>query len=389
MGGKVFDEEADWAMKETLPTRGLGARWGRALHKTERKEGSMNSMQLSLGEEEDPAGQRGQRGGTDPSERRRGWLIFWLSLGLLLLTVVGWVVMHTVTGKWVGPDSDTGFGKAPWQWVDWIVVALAGSFLYVVVSIAHWLIQPQARFKAFSAWYLATVIKGPILALVILLFLTGVKVEVSGLALDFTKLGPAILLVIAFLLGFYGTVAREQLNQVAKAVFPKAYGVAEEQFSIVPGKARVGPGMSVALKTSPYTEVTWKVVGGGSIVDGLYTAPQADQGQAGQEIQVVAVPKDPNIAAAVTTVTLTTMAIDGPVKVAYKAVVQYQAAPEPSGGIDWSFVPQIPGAAISKAGIFTAPTQAEAVQAGAQGVTIVATGKTQPTIGGTLDVRFS
>jgi hypothetical protein len=131
------------------------------------------------------------------------------------------------------------------------------------------------------------------------------------------------------------------------------------------------------------------VVGGGSIVDGLYTAPQADQGQAGQEIQVVAVPKDPNIAAAVTTVTLTTMAIDGPVKVAYKAVVQYQAAPEPSGGIDWSFVPQIPGAAISKAGIFTAPTQAEAVQAGAQGVTIVATGKTQPTIGGTLDVRFS
>lgn len=347
------------------------------------------NMGLSSQDEANPAEKRRQGGGTDLSEARRGWLIFWLSLGLLLLTVVGWVVMHTVTGKWVGPDSATVFGKAPWQWVDWIVVALAGSFLYVLVSSAHWLIQSKPNFKPFSAWYLATVVKGPILALVILLFLTGVKVEVSGLALDFTKLGPAILLVAAFLLGFYGTVAREQLNQIAKAVFPKAYGTAEEQFNIVPGKVRVGPGMSVALKTSPYTEVTWKVVGGGSIVDGLYTAPQADAGQAGQVIQVVAVPKDPNISAAVATVTLTAMVINGLDKVAYRALAQYQAAPEPVGGVDWSFVPPIPGAAISEAGIFTAPTQAEAEKAGARGVTIVATGKTKATVGGTLDVRFT
>jgi hypothetical protein len=347
----------------------------------------MSVFHMNRGEGQEPPGQKDPGARRGLSEKGAGWLILLTCLILLLVTIAVWTSIHTEAGKWLSLDTPA-FSKPPWQWVDWLLVSLAGALLYVLVNAGTFLIQPRPRFKAFTGWYIATLVKSPILALMILIFLTGVSVEISGLTLNFQDMKSPLLLVIAFVLGFYGSVAREQLNQIVKTLFPKAYGIAEQEFRIVPAAAKVVFGKSVQLRTSPPTEVTWQAPSAGKILDGEYTAPKADEAQSGQIVQITAVPKDPNIPRAIARVTLLPFEVVGASKIAYTASERYQVAPEPQGGVAWSVSPELPGAGISDDGVYTAPDKAAAEEAKATKVKITATGAAKKDDIATLEVQL-
>jgi hypothetical protein len=339
--------------------------------------------------------EEGKKPGHSDQIRRAKWL-FGIILVFFLFLLFGWVAMHLHPEQWwppkmqwVGPD-DEAYKKPPWQWFDWLLSSLIGVLLYALVNVAYWYHEKRPRFIEFTPWYISTVLKGPIMAFIIMLFVTSVSLEVSGLTVDFKKLGPNVLLVAAFVLGFYSRVAREQLNLIVKALFAKAYSKAEELFNIVPRRAQVRFGQSVLFRTSPATEVTW-LASAGKIENGTYTAPKMgeEDAKSGQVVQITAVPKDPNVPRATAQVTLVPFEIVGKAKIAYKAAESYQLAPEQAGGVTWSVSPEISGSSIDEQGVYKAPTQQAVKEAGVEKVTITATSKTAAEDFATLDVYFS
>lgn len=251
---------------------------------------------------------------TEQQTQRARFLFIGLFSGLLL-TITSWILLHGglwwANGRWLDPFTTTSN-----QWLDWILVSLIGVLLYLLTTASRWYrtlltaqetnLQEQkeeerAMFVEMTPWYITTLIKGPFIVLVIIIFLTNVSLDISGLTVDFTQLSPEALLVVAFVLGFYSRVAREQLNMIVKTLFSKAYSKAEEAFTIIPHVKDIASGQTVQFKTSYPLEVTW-LASAGQIENGVYTAP--DGMKAGQEVQITAVPKDANIPRATAKVTL-------------------------------------------------------------------------------------
>jgi hypothetical protein len=321
------------------------------------------------------------------AEKARGRvLMLWFGLGLLI-AAVGWFLMHLgIPSSWTGPGEGV-FSRAPMLWLDWLLMGLVGVLLYVLSSAAYWYIRNQGRYINFTPWYLSTIVKGPILAFVILLFLTKLQVKLSGIDIDLSKMDANLLVVAAFVLGFYSRVAREQLNQIVKALFGKAYSAAEEAFSIVPARAPLVFGGSVQFRTSAAVDVTW-LASAGQMQDGLYTAPASTEAKSGQVVQITAVPKDPNIPRAVAQVTLMAFEIAGKIQVAFGASETYRVVPAPAEGVTWSVTPALTVPAISDQGVFTAPAQDVAQAAQVNKVTISASNKQKPEDSATLEVTL-
>jgi len=358
-----------------------------------------------------------QKTGKGSRPRARFNIDKWLMPTLLLLvlaSLVGWVLLHLLVpappvetaqpvgtpqpaataqavetppppkagAKWTGP-----YQQPPLQWLDWLLISLCGVLLYLLASAAYYRVRGNTRFSDFAWWYVATIVKGPIVAFIILLFLTQVSVDITGLSIDLTKPDTAtVLLVVAFILGFYSRVAREQLNQIVKALFPKAYGIAEEQFNIVPGKANVQFGQTAQFGTSKAVEVIWLTSTGKIDDKGLFTAPSATEAHAGDAIRITAVPKDPNVPTASALATLVAFSIVGKDKLLYGAEETYQTSPAPEEGVTWSVTPKLRGAAITDKGIYKAPPAPES--AVKEKVAITATCKTNPLNLATLEVEL-
>lgn len=283
----------------------------------------------------------------------------------------------------------------PLQWLDWFLASLAGVLLYILTNIAYHYQKSiryykydtgqEPNFIAFTPWYISTIVKAPVIAFVVLIFLTNLNIEIAGLTLNFSDLNAALLLVIAFVLGFYSRVARKQLDQIVKTIFNKAYSQAEEEFVLVPRSASVVFGQSQKFNTSPYTDVTW-VSSAGTIEDGLYIAP-ADQDKdavPNRVINIAAVPKDPNIPRASATVTLVPFKISGDNKIVYEEMMTYQVEPDQDPendedtGVSWTVSPDIEGAVVNvkKGNLeYTAPTKEKVEKVKAKLITITAKSK--------------
>jgi hypothetical protein len=327
-------------------------------------------------------------------EMRRAKWLFGIIVGALLLVIAWWILIHLRRVRI--PDQELGrlewagpYGSPPWQWFDWLLSSLVGVLLYALVSVAYWYHREHPRFIAFTPWYISTILKGPIVAFIILLFVTSVSLEISGIDIDLTAMGANALLVAAFVLGFYSRVAREQLDLIVKALFSKAYSRTEEVFRIVTDTAQVRFGQSAVFRTVPATDVTW-LASVGKIENGTYTAPKIgeEDAKSGQVVQITAVPKDPDVPRATAQVTLVPFEIVGKAKIAYEATESYQVAPEQADGVTWSVAPEISGSSIDDKGVYKAPTGQVAKAADAKKVTITATSKTRAEDSATLDLYF-
>ncbi|MFN2219588.1 MAG: hypothetical protein ACK2UA_13350 [Anaerolineae bacterium] len=149
--------------------------------------------------------------------------------------------------------------------------------MYALSNIATYLPKvetEEANFRAYTGWYVSTVLRSCIIAMVVLWLLTTLNLEVgSGLGVDFKKMPPIVLTGTAFILGFYGRVARAQLDEIVRFLFRRAWLLAKERFGVVPQAGKVVFGKQQQFKVDPPADVTWSAGMGTIDAAGLYTAP--------------------------------------------------------------------------------------------------------------------
>ncbi|MCP4139353.1 MAG: hypothetical protein GY755_03520 [Chloroflexi bacterium] len=179
---------------------------------------------------------------------------------------------------------------ATFRYLAWVFAALTGASVYLIGQIATYYPKikkkeedgDKADFKKYTYWYASTFLKAPILALVVMWFLANLNInfgdaETTGVAIDFSKIGPYAMIGIAFVLGFYGRVARKQLDVIAKSLFTRAWALAEEGFELViPGPKSILLNSTHAFTTTPPMEVLWSAtVGEMNPEKGTYQAPNS------------------------------------------------------------------------------------------------------------------
>ena len=288
--------------------------------------------------------------------------------------------------------------EPPGQWLDWFLASVLGVLTYMMIPVYEWYRSDKAMFIEYTPWYISTPLKAPVLAFVVLIFLTNLDIKIAGLELDFTQLNAPLLLMIAFVLGFFSRVTREQLNQIVKSIFSKAYSRAEEKFLIEPASATVVFGQSTKFYTTPYTDVTW-VANVGTIEDGLYVAPDSGDKDAVPDrvVNIIAVPKDENIERKHALVTLIPFKISGDEQIPYGEKRVYQVDPDQDpvkaddSGVNWSVAPVIPGAKVDLVNgnlEYTAPSRAEADAAKVNKVLVTAVHKVHAERQMSLEVNF-
>ena len=179
---------------------------------------------------------------------------------VLLVAVVAEVLLR------VFPDFLGGTPQR--RWLEWLLVSLVGVCAYLLGNVAFWYHRPDAKFRAFTPWYRATAARGPIIALAILLALTNISFQAAlpageeateaaagagteevaaeaeepapeaaveegqeevaapasfSFGIDFGQASDEVLLVAAFLLGFFSRLQKELLTSIARFIFGDIY----------------------------------------------------------------------------------------------------------------------------------------------------------------------
>lgn len=175
----------------------------------------------------------------------------------------------------------------PRQWFDWLLWAMVGVTAYLLIEIARNLrkvTQGEGDFLGETSWYWTQLITGPLIAFVILLLfthmdfdlLTGeesstIEVNLRGYPID-------LLIVPAFLLGFYCRVTRELLDQITRAIFRGAWRAAYGSFEVtIKGQTDNELSSSVMLLTDPPTVVVWSATAGTIDAGGVYQPPAVEE----------------------------------------------------------------------------------------------------------------
>ena len=238
------------------------------------------------------------------AEHKRGITLLRIFAVLFLIVLFLWVWYHQpgmFSRKWTWSFpalaideksktiTDATLGPAI---IDWMLAALAGALLYALTNVARYLPKVQrrsAQFRAFTGWYFVNLLSGGIIAVIVLLLLTNLSVTLGegAVTLDFAKMPAALLTGAAFILGFYGHVAKAQLDEIASTLFRRAWLVAEGRFHIAPVAVKVIFGKQQQFKASPPADVSWTAERGTIDGTGLYTAPQrSDTVTPGSRIQI-------------------------------------------------------------------------------------------------------
>ncbi len=255
-------------------------------------------------------------------QSKRARLLLWMFVLGLLLTIFFYVAAHLqVQGEapkalqWVTVSS-----TSEWQAraLDWVLWSLAGTLVFLLLEVANhypaiWnqsgkATQPPS-FEEYTPWYLANLIRGPIIAVVILFFfdaadlrLTGPG-DTTGVSFVMKGLDHRVTLLLAFVLGFYSRVARRVLDGIVRSLFGRAWAEAHEEFEIEPAEKVVALGGVTLVRTKPATDVIWAASLGTVDATGKYTAPESGE-YAGATVVITAVSKGTYPVAKSTAITL-------------------------------------------------------------------------------------
>jgi hypothetical protein len=144
-----------------------------------------------------------------------------------------------------------------WRWLELAFWAWIGALLYLMSNIASfWRV---GRYLEFLPWYLATLVRAPIVALLLLAFITSVDAQIFGIQIAVSEAPIELLIFLAAVLGYFGNVAFEQLKMVVEKIFPTAAArsLPFRKLSISPTFARLAPGETKEFKTLPDRDVIW------------------------------------------------------------------------------------------------------------------------------------
>jgi hypothetical protein len=170
----------------------------------------------------------------------------------------------------------------PRQWFDWLLWTLAGVSAYLLIEIARNLREipkGEGDFLAETSWYWTQIATGPLIAFVILLLFTHVDVDLltgdeAAVEVNLHGYPMDLLIVPAFLLGFYSRVTRELLDQITRTVFRGAWRAAYGGFQVlVKGQTDDEVSSSVMFQAEPATTVAWSATLGTIDAGGVYQPP--------------------------------------------------------------------------------------------------------------------
>ena len=323
---------------------------------------------------------------------RAKWLIRWFVAGLVITAVLYfafhlWWFNPAEPGKWYAVTSDSARSQRALDWVLW---SLAGTLVYLLVEAGrhYQAIGENARKGSTSSsypisfiektpWNLVTLIKGPIIAVVLLFFFNAADLKLTkgtepAFSFDFSKLDHPVTLLLAFVLGFYGRVALEVLNSIMKTLFAKPWAEAYGSFKIEPSDAKIVLGETMMFKTTPTTDVVWAASLGTIDATGKYDAPK-EREHCGAKAVITAVSTGTSSIARSATVTLVPFKIEGLKEVELGSEeMQYAYSVSPAVDVDeWTISPVDGGGRIDKkTGTYTAPSKDDAKT---EKVTITAT----------------
>lgn len=185
----------------------------------------------------------------------------------------------------------------------WVLASLIGASLYLLGQIANFYPKinekpdpdNQNDFVNSIYWYISTLLRAPILTVVIMWLLTNLTINMGtppeaasgttpgtspsdalGIAVNFAKFPDLVQIGIAFILGFYARVARKQLDIITQYLFTRAWAMAQMGFDL----AATSPEVlllkeTYIFKTDPMMDVVWTATTGTMEADtGTYKAPE-------------------------------------------------------------------------------------------------------------------
>ncbi len=246
---------------------------------------------------------------TDTQQKNRAWwlflvlvLVFGVSLYFLLAVQYQYWPLNNlaalVTDKptpvnQLTPEQTEQIKKLlkTFEPLQWVLASLIGAALYLLGQIAvnypKINEKPEADnqndFIKSTYWYIITLIRAPILTVVIMWLLMNLKIDMGagekvgdlGIAVDFSKFDALVKVGIAFILGFYGRVARKQLDIIAKYLFTSAWTLAEMGFEVAVSSPDVMLlNDTYTFKTDPVMDVVWTAnIGTMEAGTGTYKSP--------------------------------------------------------------------------------------------------------------------
>ena len=173
------------------------------------------------------------------------------------------------------------WSNGAWRWVELAFWSFFGTLIYILTAISkHYPKASQPRqFLDKTPWYLATAVKGPFIVILVLMGLTSLSVDISGLKLDVNNARIEFLIFLAGILGFYSRVAKAQLDSLVKSVFATAWQNAQMPEEITLAPNTLDPleiGETKRFTIIPDQDVVWSLEPknlGKLTTNGLYTAP--------------------------------------------------------------------------------------------------------------------
>ena len=242
-------------------------------------------------------------------EKAAKWL-FWVLLALLVVSIFlvmmfqfGWFgitpakgVLYPPAASETASESGTGNTTGTGQggvspasvgstYLVWLFASWAGITIYLLSTAASRYrkipVDPDTDFIRYVFWYIMNFVRAPLLALIILWLLTNININLGsegtpGAVAEFSNLPPIVLIGIAFILGMYARVSQKQLDIITKAIFPKAWVMAEESFEVV-GPDTLLLKDQYTFRTDPASDVTWTASPGEIDPEtGVYKAPESE-----------------------------------------------------------------------------------------------------------------
>ena len=178
----------------------------------------------------------------------------------------------------------------PRHWLDWLLWCLVGAATYLFiqhVSFYRQIRQGGGGFVDEQYWYVAQLLTGPLIAFVVLQFLTRINFELLGfggdavVAIDINQFPMDLIFVMAFLLGYFSRMTRKLLERIAQRHFRRCLDEAQPDFEVIikdasPSDNVIGSGANGRVRNSPqdFTALNWKA-NIGTMDQDVYSAPQA------------------------------------------------------------------------------------------------------------------
>ncbi len=298
-------------------------------------------------------------------------------------------------GEEVQRNGDRGFWTAGgWRWLELGFWGVIGTLVFLLSEIRRWydrIGESGCSFIKFTPWYVINLVRGPIVATLILVALTSIEGQVLGVSVSFTEAPFTLLVFLAGVLGYFSREARDQLEILVERAFPEAWARTRGGLSVLPKTLSLALGEAKRFTVEPDQDVVWShtpAEKGTMSADGTFTAP-ADQQFKGDRIKILATSvRDPDRYAGAT-VTLTSPVLRiKPVNPSAKFEQQVQFQVDPDVAVNWSVEGSL--GKISAKGVYTAPKKGEPAEAqpGAQ-VKVTATKQDDKTVSATTTVTLA